>query len=508
MPDRPNILLITSDQQRWHAVGKTDPLARTPHLDALADEGICFTNAYCPNPTCTPARCSIITGQMPSKHGAYAIGCSLDENYPTFPEHFNRAGYQTTLVGKAHFQQAGAPGSFESKPHITNSDFFKNWSGPYYGFDRARLVIGHANAPVCPNMHYGLWLREQGVDVEKYFAAGDAGTPMWGVHGKWDLPEKYHYGRWTALEAISEINRAIEQNKPFLVWSSFQDPHHPYVCPEPWCNLVQPEDITHPPVRSPEEGEGKPHFYKSIKDERASEFEFFADPDLARNPSNFPHSMYKLFDGDELKQVHAMYYNMIALMDHHIGLIVEHLKERNLYDSTIIVFASDHGDYLGHEGLWFKGIHAYDEAQKVPFIVRHPECLAPGTVSDTLQNLVDLAPSFLEAAGIPEPRCYDGISQLPVWRGEKESVRDWTMVECRPGDVDFLQKTFVTPDFKLVVYQNRTYGELYDRASDPGQRQNLWDSPEHQPTKLRLLQRLASAEMEKERVRGPRPSGA
>jgi arylsulfatase A-like enzyme len=99
----PNILLITSDQQRWNTIGALNPEIRTPHLDRLAQEGTLFTHAYCPNPTCTPTRASIITGLYPSQHGAYSLGTKLSERVPTVGDEFARAGYRTALIGKAHF---------------------------------------------------------------------------------------------------------------------------------------------------------------------------------------------------------------------------------------------------------------------------------------------------------------------------------------------------------------------------------------------------------------------
>jgi uncharacterized sulfatase len=101
---RPNILLITSDQQHWNTLGVTNPALKTPNLDRLAAGGTLFDRAYCPNPTCTPTRASMITGKYPSQHGAWSLGTKLPESEPTLGEHLRATGYRAALVGKAHFQ--------------------------------------------------------------------------------------------------------------------------------------------------------------------------------------------------------------------------------------------------------------------------------------------------------------------------------------------------------------------------------------------------------------------
>ncbi len=161
-----NILLITSDQQRWDCLGRQNPEIRTPNLDRLADRGILFDRAYTVNPVCTPTRCSILTSEYPSRHGCFHVGTSLPENYgPTVADRFSDAGYATSLIGKAHFQACKDPASLESAPKVHDLDHFDDWFGPYFGFDHAELVIGHTSEPHASGMHYGAWLRNKGVDT-------------------------------------------------------------------------------------------------------------------------------------------------------------------------------------------------------------------------------------------------------------------------------------------------------------------------------------------------------
>jgi uncharacterized sulfatase len=147
-PNRPNILLITSDQHHWSAMGYNNPEVHTPNLDRLAAEGTIFDRAYCPNPTCTPTRASLITGRYPSQHGAYSLGTKLPESEHTVGEDFSAAGYRTALVGKAHFQQLYGTEeypSLESYPLMQDLDFWREFHGPFYGFDHVELARNHTD---------------------------------------------------------------------------------------------------------------------------------------------------------------------------------------------------------------------------------------------------------------------------------------------------------------------------------------------------------------------------
>lgn len=506
MASKTNFLIITSDQQQFNLLGKLNHLVSTPNLDALSSDGIIFADAYTPSPTCTPARCSLLTGQYPTKHGAYTIGTSLNENYPTVAHTFANNGYSTGIIGKAHFRACLTEGSFESAPNIFNEEFFKEWYGPYHGFEHAELIIGHTSEKHSAGMHYRCWLKENGVKIEDYFDTDS--NKKYNEGDTWDIPEEYHPSCWTAQRTNAFIERAHKEQKPFFLWASFQDPHNPYITPEPWASMVNPDSVPLPAVFEGEM-ENKPFWYKTISDNPKASYRFWEDEDMKQNKRNVPHSTYKYIDGEEkIRKAIAVNMGMLSLMDKYIGKIIDKLKEEDLYENTAIIFTSDHGDYLGSHNLWFKGMHAYDECQRIPFIVRTPNCSKRGSQSSSLMNLVDIAPSFLSMAEIEEPLGLDGIDQSSVWQGEKESVRDWTMVEYRAGDTPFMQRTFITDEYKLVVYKNREYGELYNRKEDKHQLNNLWDNEEYASIKCSLFRRMVSAEMEKERVLLPRTSGA
>lgn len=165
---RPNLLLITSDQQHWSTLGVLNPKIKTPNLDRLAAMGTNFTRAYCPNPTCTPTRASLITGMYPSTHGAYTLGTKLDERVPTLGDHLRPHGYRSTLIGKAHFQPLRSTPdceSVESYPTLRDLGFWRRFNEthtPWYGFDRVELARNHADESHV-GQHYAIWLEERGL---------------------------------------------------------------------------------------------------------------------------------------------------------------------------------------------------------------------------------------------------------------------------------------------------------------------------------------------------------
>ena len=455
---RPNFLLITTDQQRPDAMGYETPRLKTPNLDALAERGIIFERAYTTNPTCTPARASILTGHYPSRHGAYMVGTSLPEDYPTLAEEMTEAGYFTGLLGKAHFRACLQEGSFEAAPHIFDRRFFRSWDGPYYGFDHAQLCIGHTAEKHAAGMHYLVWLENHGVDTSRYFGGHD-----YSAWGAWDL-------------------------------------HIYYVVPEPWSYMDAPADL---PLFSGREGEmeDKPPLYQSLL-----AGERYGDPQLEGVSADV--ALRPRMDEGKRREMMAAYMGMLSLMDHHVGRIIEHLEKAGLMEDTVIVFTSDHGEYSGNHGLWGKGLPAYEDVQRVPFTVYHPDCDTPGQRSRALQSVVDIFPTALAKAGLELPAGVQGLDQSPAWTDAEESVRDWAMVEARPAEGPFMQKTYIEENHKLVLYHDRPYGELYDLEADPDQFYNLWDEPDHRELRAQLLRRFISAEMEKDGVLLPRPVGA
>jgi len=504
--NRPNILLITSDQQHYSTLGAVNPQICTPHLDRLCSEGVRFDRAYCPNPTCTPTRATIITGMYPSQHGAWTLGTKLFEDVPTVGEALSAAGYATSLIGKAHFQPlASQPGleSLECQPVLRDLDFWRGVHGPWYGFDRIEIGRMHGDESHA-GQHYAVWMEENGLsNWRDYFQPAPPEAPAGPRrHGSWDLPAEFHYTRWTGEKTIEQIRAAVRSGRPFFSWASFHDPHPPYVLPEPWASMYDPAEMT-PGTLTPGEHERNPvHFGLTQRpDARERLYElFFEDQNIhgfgcqARDPQEIRGNM-------------AIYYGMISFMDQQIGRILAALDELGVADNTLVVFSTDHGHFLGQHGLVAKGPFHYEDMIRIPFIVRWPGRVPAGRQSTAIQNLVDLAPTFLAASGLEIPGVMTGVDQLGTWCGG-DAVRTWSITENRHTLSNVHLRTYVNDRYKITVYRKLDDGELFDLQEDPGEVNNLWHEPSSSAVKSQLLQEMLQATMSYEPTPMPRIAGA
>ncbi len=544
---RPNILLVTTDQHRpdfMHCAGH--PQLQTPNLDRLATSGVLFDSAYCTTPLCTPARASILSGQMPSRHRGYTIGVDTPEPCTSVAQSLTEAGYHTALLGKAHFKRCGSGGTTGSPPRLLHVASFRPWPGPHSALHAAHPALRHTpeahgtrgggggthaprpgsfelavfrpshgpysgfqdaqrgSAPPTEahsaGMHYRAWLLDHGVDPDLYFTK--PGRPAaYRQIGHWPIEERYHPSAWLSGITGEYLEARAEDRRPFFCWTSFQDPHDPFQVPSPWSEMYKPEDVE---LLGTYEGEfdNKPPVYKMIAEGRFEEMPWH---DSIGTPSAVPCWP----EEDIRRRMTATYMGMVSLMDHHLGLILDKLEETGLAENTIVVFTSDHGDYLGHHGLRSKGLPAYDDVQRIPFIVRNPLGRATGQVSRQLVSQVDLAPTFLDWAGVEIPEVMQGNAMPEVLSGTGTSgARDELAVELRPVHQGISQKTLVTDKYKMVVYDHLDWGELYDRQADPDQLDNLYHNADMAAVKDQLLRRLTRCEMAYQKRRPPRTSYA
>ena len=461
-----------------------------------------FTRAYCPNPTCTPTRASIITGRYPSQHGAWSLGTKLSESEHTVGEDFIHFGYRTALIGKAHFQPLKGTEEFpslESYPILQDLQFWKKFDDPFYGFEHVELARNHTDEAHV-GQHYAIWMEEKGCkNWRDYFLPPTGNTT--GQIRKWAIPEEYHYDRWIAERTNALLETYQSRDENFFLWASFFDPHPKYLAPEPWDTMYNPDNLTIPSIFEGEHENNPPHFKLTQEN----------DPDYTdwKESGQGLHGFTShLHDKNELAKDIAIYYGMISLMDKYIGVILDKLDELRLTQNTLVLFTSDHGHFFGQHGLIAKGPFHYEDMIKVPFIVRYPGVVPQGKRSDALQSLVDLAPTFLSIAGIEIPRRMTGLDQSKVWIGKKKKVRDHIIVENRHEPTTIHLKTYVNDRYKITLYYNRDSGELFDLDEDPDEINNLWYKDEFAELKANLIKELLFAEMGKEPLWMPRVSGA
>ena len=494
-----NILLITSDQQHWHTLGRNNPHIDTPNLDRLAAQGTTFERAYCPNPTCSPTRASILTGKYPSEHGCYSLGTKLPESEQTVSNLLLEAGYRTALIGKAHLQPLRSTddySSLEAYPILQDLDFWRTFDEPFYGFEHVELTRNHTDEAHV-GQHYALWLQEQGCDNWRDYFRSPTGNND-SQKRKWLIPEKYHYGTWIAEQTMERLTTYKENDENFFVWASFFDPHPDYLVPEPWDKHYDPSQIDVPQKVAGEHDNNPPHF--QLTQTTHPDFSAWEEPE-----GNEIHGFHShLHDSTELAKDIAIYYGMISLMDKQIGQILDRLDALGLTDNTLVVFTSDHGHLFGQHGLIAKGPFHYEDLLRVPMITRLPNHIPADQQSNSLQSLVDLAPTFLRFANIAIPRTMSGVDQSSVWQTPDQTARDHVLVENHHQPTTLNLRTYIDNQYKLTVYVGHDYGELFDLENDPDEIDNLWTSREHNSLKQTLLLKMVQADMARETVWMPR----
>ncbi|MDG2169543.1 MAG: sulfatase-like hydrolase/transferase, partial [Opitutales bacterium] len=340
-----------------------------------------------------------------------------------------------------------------------------------------------------------------GKDGMPYFDFNDPDNRTAPQEHTWSIPEEYHYNTWIAERSNALLEEYANAEEPFFLWSSFFDPHPPYLIPEPWDSMYDPADVTVPQVTPGEHDKNPEHFRKT--QEENPDFSDWADPEGAEMHGCSSH----LQDRESLAKDIAIYYGMISCMDKYIGQILDKLDELRLTENTLILFTSDHGHFYGHHGLNAKGPFHYEDLVKVPFIASWPNHIPEGTESQSLQSLVDMAPSILQACGIEVPRSMTGVNQLSAWKGEA-AARDHVLVENRHQPNTIHVKTYINERYKLTVYWKHEYGELFDIQEDPSELNNLWDDPDAAALKAQLTRKLLDAELGKEPVPMPRVAPA
>lgn len=491
MTERPNVIVITTDQQRLDSLScMGSQFVRTPNLDRLAREGVLFRRAYCTNPVCTPSRASILSGLQVSRHGAWNVGTKIPEDVPLLSHHLHALGYRTHAVGKMHFQPFGTTESEESLGRWNAGEHLTR--GPYYGFETVELACGHATYGMTGA--YGDWVLESiGGDrvlFDRYRERRPLTEPLFGGNAHdFELPTRLHNSVWTADRACDFLRENASAGRPFLLAIGFEDPHHPHAVPTDYENRVDPASVPLPDYE-PGELDDKPPHFAANRDNSLDESEFRGEYPVAGAAGN-----YEGVTEEAARLGRAHYYTLVQLIDDQMGRIMGCLDELDIRESTIVVFTTDHGELLGDHGMWCKGPFHYEELVKVPLIVRGPAGFAEPAVTDALVSHVDLVPTILAAAGAPPTADrLDGVDLGPLLRGEREAVRDHVLIECVDDPARLRLKTVVTPEAKCTWYADREFGELYDLQNDPGEKVNRWDDgaaerQRHLPLLLRDLER-------------------
>ena len=485
----PNIIVITTDQQRTDSLGcYGSAFTQTPNLDRIGAEGAVCERAYCSNPVCTPARASIFSGQYMSRHGAWNVGVNVPEDVVMISHRLGGRGYRTHYIGKAHFQAFKGTPEQSREPTRGWERHYPAFTGPYYGFETIELALGHVTYGITG--HYGAWVRSQVSEDEfQSFRESKQYGAFWfgGNAHDWHIPLRLHNSVWTADRTV-EFLRTHDKEQPFLLGIGFQDPHHPHGVPLEFDDRVDLESVPLPRCTEGELEDKPPHFLLAHRG-KLEDLPFHGDFGLAGQGRGADFSRVSEVDA---RQGRAYYHTLVKLIDREMGRILDCLEEQGLAENTLLIFTTDHGELLGDHGLWMKGPFHYEEMVRIPMLIRWPNGIPAGRRVRGLISQVDLVPMILAAvgAGGPAPGEIDGVDALPLLRGRVEAVRDAAIVECTEDPRGLRAKTVVTPDRKLTCYHGYDFGELYDFETDPGEVRNLWDDAAYAGERGRLMKRI------------------
>ncbi len=431
-----NILFITMDQLRKDALGFEGVFpVKTPVIDELAAKGTVFDNTYCTNPLCVPARASIMTGKYSCQIGNYYNDQNWDDSLPTLPGELSKNGYFTISVGKMHFR----PGR------------------KYYGFDK-RVADNDTD--------YKLYLQRNNIKPDK--PSGTSWEELvkhsFGTKPT-NIPMEHYLPTYITRTGLHELDLLAQRreckpggNEPFFMWLSYLLPHTPVNPPEPYFSMYAPEDVP-PPVRS-----------ESEQARYSNQLKYWRD-------------QWVFCDDEWTAKIRAQYLGCITLIDDQLNKIIAKLKELDLYDNTLIVLSSDHGDYMGDHYMMQKSFF-HDCSAKVPLIFCGPDIPA-GLKINELANHADLMPTLLDYCGlIYRPHddgtqtdyddgtgtgITDNISLLP-WISNGQGDGERAML-CESG-IGGLSIMVRRKNLKINYYDDTGEIDFFDLEKDPGELNN------------------------------------
>lgn len=426
---KPNVILIMTDQQRGDAMGCAgNSVVKTPNLDRLAADGYLFGNAYTSCPSSTPARAGLLTGLSPWHHGMLGYGAVAEHYRYEMPQMMRDNGYYTFGIGKMHWAPQNALHGF----HGTLLDESGRVESKYFISD------------------YRKWFMTQAPGVNP-----DSTGIGWNDHGArvYQLPERLHPTVWTADEAVQLISN-YQDSRPLMLKVSFARPHSPYDPPQRVLNCYN--GIAMPAAAH---GAWSNGIGANLTD-----------------PNSNKEAAFGQFSPEYVDNSRRHYYAAITFIDEQIGHIIEALKKNGMYDNTLIIFTSDHGDMMGDHNMWRK-TYAYEGSAAIPMILKVPADMSvakpKGSVIDAPVELRDILPTMLDAAGARVPADMDGASMLSLVKTSDAPWRQYIDLEHATCYSDRNYWTALTDGhLKYIWFLTTGEEQLFDLDNDPQETTN------------------------------------
>lgn len=456
--DRPNFLIVMTDQQRADAVSVALD-GWTPHVAAFARDAAHLRQTYCPSPHCAPSRASFFTGVYPSRHGIWnnilntqALTRDPIPGTRFWSESLASAGYELHFAGKWHVAYSSTPRDYGWTEHFLSGVSHLNYHGPRWNY--------YEKLAACPRR-----TRPRG-GIER---------PGWGDTVIYQtMPSGYTepHDEQTTDAAVCALRGLKGSARPWMLYAGLIGPHDPYQVPPEWIARI-PDEACALPASYTDTLRDKPVIYQRLRNQ-----------------------IWGQLSPDEVREARRHYLAYCAYVDNLFGKIMAALREIGAEENTVVVFLSDHGDYLGDHGLFYKGVASFRGAYHVPCFVRWPRGGIDGSrATDALISLTDFGPTFLELAGIAAPPGgFSGRSLAPLLRpGNADSRaaawRDTLYTQCNGLELYYSQRMVFTRDWKYV-FNGFDRDELYDLGADPHEMRNLAAEPGCRPVIREMCRRM------------------
>jgi len=486
MQKKQNILVIVTDQQRYDSLQSTGSTsANTVNIDALAKESSIFDRFISASAICSPSRASMLTGVHASVHGLWSNGIALPRaeetnipkdqffnnqgkwtvsNIPTFADLLKNVGYNTASIGKQHLSPVAGDACLEHKEGRlweSEPDKMNNWHGPYYGFDEVHLTKGHGEHI---GGHYKHWLKENYPAVyDKVWNDGEHRKnlefPECGMLYPSVVPQEAHNTTWISNMAVDYLNKEKDSENPFLLWVGYPDPHSPFVPPAELADIYKEFDVDMPKCNIADYVD-KPKAMRDLMSKRDA---------LNMNP-------------ELIKRIRQYTDALMFQIDEGVGKIIQALKDNDQWENTVVIYTSDHGDFLGDFGMHGKCVPCCKPLNHIPFIMRVPNKELPARVANTASN-VDVLPTLCEIAGAKLPDIIHGESLFDVAKKGRDNL---AMVQHYTPQPYRTNISVYDNRYRYTWYTDTNEKELYDHTKDPNELKNLVGIKKYQTEENRL----------------------
>lgn len=432
---KPNILLLHADQHRYDCMGCSGNIdVKTPNIDALAYDGMRYTEHYTVYPVCTPSRYSMLSGQYTHQHCAWTNVSTLPNGINTFPKLLKQNGYHTAAVGKMHFTPTYQDVGFQ-KMILSEQNGDGRFEDDYHTYLMDNDLIDAID------------LTDQVDDFRK-----NASKKYYDHFGAFesDLPVEHHSTSWITRQAIDDINE-WNPNGGNLLMIGYIKPHHPFDPPAPYSTMYDPDKLTLLEGYTPEVPQG----------------------DYDNHHGFFDHHT---LSEDKLRNIMSKYYGTITQIDDNVGEIISLLKQKGIYDDTMIIYTSDHGEYLGYHHMLLKGNYLYDPLAKIPLIIKYPSTIKKHGISNMLCENIDLASAILSVCAIEQPSSMSGIDISKTDIGKQYAFSEGQYGDDKNPCFGYMIRT---KGYKLIVSGGLDNAMFFDLTKDKTELVNEIDNPHY-----------------------------